>query len=298
MSEHRFDVLGLGNAIVDVLADVDDTFLAERGLVKGSMGLVDEDAARDLHDRIRARMECSGGSAANTMVGIASLGGRAAFVGRVHADPVGELFAADIRAAGVAFDTAPAADPPATGRCLVLVSGDAERTMQTFLGAAAKLSIEDVHAAREWIRGARVTYLEGYLFDPPPAQAAFRAAAALAHDAGREVALSLSDAFCVDRHREAFRELVRDHVDLLFANEVEILSLYGCDTFDEAAYAVGEECRTAVLTRGANGAAVVTAQGRIDVPAERVERVVDTTGAGDLFAAGYLYGHTRDLGPA
>ena len=298
MTDLRFDVTGIGNAIVDILADADDGFLREAGLDKGAMSLVDEGRAEDLGRRLEPRAQCSGGSAANTMVGVASLGGTAAFLGKVRDDAVGKLFASDIRTAGVTFRTPPAADGPGTGRCLVLVSPDAQRTMQTFLGAAGDLGPDDVEADRELIEASRITYLEGYLFDPPPAKAAFEAAARIAHEAGREVALSLSDAFCVDRHRDAFLDLVRGHVDVLFANEVEIGSLYRAGDFDAAAAAAARDCRLAVLTRGERGATVVGPHGRIDVPAEPVDRLVDTTGAGDLFAAGYLFGHARGLEPA
>ena len=292
MTEPRIDVTGIGNAIVDILADADDDFLAAAGLDKGAMSLVDEGRAEDLERRVEPRARCSGGSAANTMVGVASLGGTAAFLGKVRDDTLGELFARDIRAAGVAFGTPAADDGPGTGRCLVLVSPDAQRTMQTFLGAAGDLGPDDVEIDRETIAASRVTYLEGYLFDPPPAKRAFEAAAKIAHEAGREVALSLSDAFCVDRHRDAFLDLVRGHVDVLFANEVEIRSLYRVDRFDQAAAAAARDCRVAVLTRGEHGATVVGPHGRTDVPAEPVDRLVDTTGAGDLFAAGFLHGLT------
>jgi sugar/nucleoside kinase (ribokinase family) len=227
------------------------------------------------------------------MVGIGSFGGRAAFVGKVRDDAVGKLFRDDIRASGVTFDTSPADDGPGTGRCLVLVSPDAQRTMRTFLGAAGALGPEDVERDRALIESARVTYLEGYLFDPPPAKEAFFAAARIAHTAGGEVALSLSDAFCVERHRDAFRELVKKHVDILFANDVEIRALYQTDDFEAAAREVASECDLAVLTRGAEGAVVVEGRRRIEVEAIRPPQLVDTTGAGDLFAAGFLYGHTR-----
>ena len=297
MREPRYDVTGIGNAIVDVLADVDDDFLERAGLTKGAMSLVDEAAAELLGRRMRPRAQCSGGSAANTMVGIASLGGRAAFLGKVRDDALGALFTRDIRAAGVAFRTPYAVEGPGTARCVVLVSDDAQRTMQTFLGAAGDLGPEDVEVDRDTIAASRITYLEGYLFDPPPAKQAFEAAARIAHDSGREVALSLSDAFCVERHRDAFLDLVRGHVDVLFANEVEIRSLYRTEDFEQAAAAAALDCRLAVLTRGELGATVVGPHGRADVAAEPVERLVDTTGAGDLFAAGFLYGHARGLDP-
>lgn len=298
MSDLRYDVTGIGNAIVDILADVDDEFLSEAGLDKGAMSLVDEARAEALRERVDPRAQCSGGSAANTMAGIASLGGRSAFLGKVRDDGLGALFTRDIRTAGVAFRTPHASDGPGTGRCLVLISPDAQRTMQTFLGAAGDLGPDDVEIDHDTIAASRITYLEGYLFDPPPAKRAFESAARIAHEAGGEVALSLSDAFCVDRHRGAFLDLVRGHVDVLFANEVEIRSLYRTDDFDQAAAAAARDCRLAILTRGEHGATVVGPHGRTDVSARPVERLVDTTGAGDLFAAGFLHGHARGLDPA
>jgi sugar/nucleoside kinase (ribokinase family) len=296
VKERTLDVVGIGNAIVDVLSEADDRFLDKHGLAKGVMTLIDAERGESLYAAMSGRVECSGGSAANTMVGIASLGGAAAYIGKVHDDTLGHLFARDIRAAGVDFRTPPSAAGPPSGRCLVLVTPDAQRTMQTYLGASATLAPDDLD--EEAIASAAVTYLEGYLWDPPPAKEAFLAAAAIAHGAGRQVALTLSDAFCVERHRSEFRELLGSHVDILLANEDEILSLYETEDFDGALNSLRSDCRTGAVTRGAQGSAVVVGGNRYDVPAAPVARVVDTTGAGDLFAAGFLHGLTRGMGPA
>jgi len=292
-----YDVVGLGNAIVDVLAHVEDTFLQQHNLAKGAMTLIDAGEALQLHRLLQDTVECSGGSAANSMVGLAALGGRAAYIGKVRDDALGEVFRRDIRAAEVAFSTTPAHDGPATARCLVMVTSDAQRTMQTFLGASALLGPEDVDA--EVIRAARVTFLEGYLWDPPDAKEAFLAAARIAHAAGRMVALTLSDPFCVERHREEFLDLVNNHVDILCANEDEIVSLYQADDFEQAVAGLRGRCRWAALTRGARGSVIVRGDDDpVEVPAVPVRQVVDTTGAGDLFAAGFLHGVTREADPA
>lgn len=291
------DVVGIGNALFDVLSHEADAFLDAHGLVKGSMVLVDAARARDLYEAMGPGVEISGGTAANTMVGIASLGGRSAFIGRVRDDQLGELFAHDIRSAGVRFETPPARDGLPTGRCLIIVTPDAERTQNTFLGAAAELGADDVTA--ELIADAQVTYLEGYLFDQPQAKEAFRHAAQVARDADRRVALTLSDGFCVDRHRDDFRALLEGPVDLLFANEQEILSLYEVDDFDDALQQVLHHCEIAALTRGPKGSVVVSADDVHVIDAHPVNgAVVDTTGAGDMYAAGFLYGltHGYDLG--
>jgi len=285
------DVVGLGNAIVDVLAHADDGFLVEHGLAKGAMTLIDADQAKRLYGLVSDPVECSGGSAANTMVGLVSLGSRAGYIGKVRDDELGGVFTRDIRAAGVAFKTAPARDGAATARCLVLVSPDAQRTMLTFLGASAELSPADVDPAL--IRSARVVYLEGYLWDPPPAKEAFLEAAELAHAADRLVALTLSDSFCVDRHREEFLDLLEHHVDILFANEDEIVSLYRAADFEAAVRQLNGRCRWAALTRGAAGSVILHGGTHVEVPAEHVDNVLDTTGAGDLFAAGFLHGLSR-----
>jgi sugar/nucleoside kinase (ribokinase family) len=291
MSDTTYDVVGIGNAILDVLANTNEAFLEERGLVKGSMMLIDAEQAGKLYSAMSDVVECSGGSAANTMVGLASLGGRAAYIGKLRDDEPGHAFQRDIRAAGVAFETPLATSGAPSGRCLVLVTDDAQRTMQTFLGAAADLSPTDVDA--KVIEQAEITYLEGYLWDPPEAKAAFRRAAEIAHAAGRKVALSLSDSFCVDRHRAEFLELIKEQVDILFGNEDEIVSLFQADNFESAVKSVQEICSIAALTRGAEGSVVVHDGQLTRVPCSPVERVLDTTGAGDLYASGFLFGLTR-----
>ncbi len=250
----EYDVLGIGNAIVDVLAQVDEGFLARQGLVKGAMQLIDEVAAHDLYEAMGPGIEASGGSAANTIAGLASFGRKTAFIGKVRDDELGGIFAHDIRSIGVHFATPPATEGPTTARCLVLITPDGERTMNTWLGASQNLTVDDVD--EDLVRASAITYLEGYLWDPPHAKEAFVKAAETARRAGRKVALTLSDSFCVDRHRDSFLELIRKQVDILFANEAEIKSLY-------------------------------------QVAAHPVEQVVDATGAGDLFAAGFLAGFTQ-----
>jgi sugar/nucleoside kinase (ribokinase family) len=287
----RYDVVGIGNAIVDVLARAEDSFLAAHGLAKGAMTLIDDAAAERLYAAMGPGRECSGGSAANTIAALAAIGARCAFIGKVRDDQLGQVFAHDIRALGVAFATAPATRGAPTARCLIFVTPDAQRTMQTFLGASVGLAPEDIDA--RLIAAAKVTYLEGYLWDPPPAKEAFRKAAKIANDAERLVALSLSDPFCVDRHRADFLNLVERHVDLLFANEEEIKSLYQVATFDEALQKVRGHCQIAVLTRSAKGAVVVAGEEVHVIDAEPIVKVVDTTGAGDAFAAGFLYGFTH-----
>ncbi len=291
--EAQFDVLGIGNAIVDVLAQVDDGFLARQGLVKGAMRLIDEVEAHDLYEALGPTIEASGGSAANTIAGLSSFGCRTAFIGKVRDDQLGEVFSHDIRSLGVRFDTPPATEGPSTARCLVLVTPDGERTMNTWLGASQNLTEADVDEGL--VAGAGVTYLEGYLWDPPRAKKAFERAARIAAAAGRKTALTLSDAFCVDRHRESFLKLIRDQVDILFANEAEIKSLYRVEGFDEAMQEVRQHCPLAVLTRSAAGSVIVAGEEVHVVEAFPVRKVVDATGAGDLFAAGFLAGHARGL---
>jgi sugar/nucleoside kinase (ribokinase family) len=296
-SSSKLDVVGLGNALVDVLTHEPDEFLEQHDLLKGAMTLIDDERAEALYAAMGPAAEISGGSGANTMVGIASFGGDAAFIGRVRDDQLGQVFAHDIRAAGVRFVTPPARSGPATGRCLIIVSPDAERTLNTYLGAAADLHPEDVSA--ELVAEAQVTYLEGYLFDQPDAKGAFRHAARLAHDAGRRVAFTLSDGFCVDRHRADFLDLVDADVDVVFANEAEICSLYEVGDFDAALQRVNRHCEIAALTRSAKGSVIIAGDEMHVIDAEPVATgVVDTTGAGDLYAAGFLFGLTRGHGLA
>jgi sugar/nucleoside kinase (ribokinase family) len=290
-------VLTLGNAIVDIVAQADDDFLVAQGMRKGAMQLIDEERAERIYAAMGQATVISGGSGANTAVGAASLGVRAAFIGKVRDDETGRLFAHDLRAVPVGFDVALSPDGPATARSFILVTPDGERTMNTYLGACQNLAPEDVDP--DTVRSAAITYLEGYLWDPPAAKEAFRKAVAIAHEAGNAVALTLSDAFCVDRYRAEFRELVRNgSLDILFANIGELKSLY--ETADEGAAlaALREEGILGVVTRSEEGAFVVTRDGTIAVPAHPVERVVDTTGAGDLFAAGFLAGLSLDLSHA
>jgi sugar/nucleoside kinase (ribokinase family) len=292
MSSARFDVLGIGNAIVDVIARTEEDFLLKQGMHKGAMALIDEARAQAIYAAMGPAIETSGGSAANTIVGLASLGSRSAFIGKVKDDELGRAFAHDIRAAGATFTTSPAAEGPSTARCYVLVTPDGERTMNTYLGAAQDLHPADIDA--DLVAASAVTYLEGYLWDPKNAKDAFVKAAKIAHDAGRSVALSLSDAFCVDRWRAEFLQLMRSKtVDLIFANEAELRSLYETADFDTALAALRADVSTAVVTRSEKGCVVVGPDGIEAVSAFPVERVVDTTGAGDLFAAGFLSGLAR-----
>jgi sugar/nucleoside kinase (ribokinase family) len=286
------DVVAIGNALVDVLSHEEESFLQDHGMVKGSMALIDTEQAEKLYASMGPGVEISGGSAANTTVGIASLGGTAAFIGRVRADQLGEVYAHDLRAAGVAFDTAPAPSGTPSGRCLIVVTPDGERTLNTYLGASAELSAADVDP--DLIASAQVTFLEGYLWDAPGAQEAFVEASRQAHAAGRRVALTLSDGFVVDRHRESFRDLVADEIDILFANEVEICSLYEVDDFDAALARVLHHCELAALTRSEHGSVLVAGDTVEVVPAHPIPggRLVDATGAGDLYAAGVLFGLT------
>ncbi len=286
MQDH--DVVGIGNAIVDIIGRCDDAFLARFGRTKGSMQLVDAAAVLELYDAMGPGIEISGGSVANTMVGVASFGGKAGFIGKTANDQFGEIFRHDIRAAGVTFATPPASGGEPTGRSLILVTPDGQRTMNTALGVSPQLGGGEVDA--DLIRSARILYLEGYLFDRPEAKAAFRQAADIAAKAGRQVALSLSDPFCVDRHRPEFLELVKKSVDILFANESEIASLYETQSFDQAAAQAQRDTKLAALTRSEKGSVILGDGRSIAIPAAPVAKVVDTTGAGDLYAAGFLFG--------
>src|ERR1700722_11634296 len=289
MPSARYDVLGIGNAIVDVIARAEEDFLLKQSMRKGTMALIDEARAEAIYDAMGPAVEVSGGSAANTIVGLSSLGGRGAFVGRVKSDDLGRAFSHDIRAAGVAFTTPPASAGPSTGRCYVLVTPDGERTMNTFLGAAQDLHPADIDEGM--IASSAIVYLEGYLWDPKNAKDAFLKAAKIAHQAERKVALSLSDAFCVDRWRDEFLQLLRSGtVDLLFANESELHRLYQTADFDTALGALRADARLAVVTRGAAGCVAVEGDRTFTAPSIPVERVIDTTGAGDLFASGFMVG--------
>jgi sugar/nucleoside kinase (ribokinase family) len=291
------DVVAIGNALVDVLTHADDALLVELGMVKGSMDLIDTTRAETVYAAMGPGIEASGGSAANTIVGVASLGSRGAYIGRVRDDELGAVYTHDLRAAGVAYDSPPASDGLSTGVCLVLVTPDAERTMNTYLGASSELRPADVDP--DLIRSAAITYLEGYLWDSPAAQDAYRFASEVAHEAGRQVALTLSDGFVVDRHRDTFLELIAGSVDILFANDTEIEMLYEVDSFDAALAKVRHHCSLAALTRGAKGSVLLAGDDVVEVPVEPIPggELVDTTGAGDLYAAGVLHGlvHGRDL---
>lgn len=292
----EIDVVGIGNALVDVISHEVDEFIDSLGVPKGAMTLIDEQRATDIYAAMGAAIEISGGSAANTIVGVAALGGSARYIGKVRNDQLGAVFTHDLRATGVHYDVRAATTGPSTGCCLIVVTPDAQRTMNTFLGASVHLNPADVDG--DAVRAAKILYLEGYLFDPPEAQEAFRVAATHANDAGRTVALTLSDSFCVERHRDAFVDLVDHHVDLLFANEAEILALYQTDSFDEAAERVRGHGAMAALTRSEHGSVIVTADEMITVPAHPLDELVDTTGAGDLYAAGFLFGFSRGLDPS
>ena len=292
MSPAKYDVLGIGNAIFDVLVQTDEGFLAAHGMTKGGMSLIDEARAASIYRDMGPAVEMSGGSAANTIVGVANLGARAAYVGKVKDDQIGRLYTHDIRAAGVTFETRPAADGPATGCSYILVTPDGERTMNTYLGAAQELSVADIDAAQ--IAASALVYLEGYLWDPKNAKEAFVKAATIAHQAGRQVALTLSDSFCVDRYRGEFLDLMRNGtVDLVFANEAELHSLYQTSDFETALRQLRSDARLAVVTRSEKGCVVAARDCVTAVPAYPVEKVVDTTGAGDLFAAGFLFALAR-----
>ncbi len=290
MADTTYDVVGIGNAIVDIIGRCSDAFLTEHGATKGHMRLVDAETVVSLYKAMGPAIEISGGSAANTMAGIASFGGKAGFIGKVADDELGRIFGHDIRAVGVTFRTPPTAGGNPTARSLILVTPDGERTMNTFLGVSPELDHGEVDA--NLVAAAKVVYLEGYLFDRPEAKAAFRQAAKLAKGAGRKVALTLSDSFCVERHRAEFLDLIRGDVDILFANESEITALYRVASFDEAARLARVDSELAILTRSAKGSLILSGEKAVSVAPEPVARVVDTTGAGDLYAAGFLFGYT------
>jgi sugar/nucleoside kinase (ribokinase family) len=293
MNTRRFDVTAIGNAIVDVIAKAEDSLLAKHNLPKGAMNLIDAEMAQKLYAIMGPAKEASGGSAGNTIAGIAALGGKTAYIGKVAADQLGEVFTHDIRAVGVTYDTTPLVGGLPTARSLIFVTPDAQRTMQTFLGATTQLGPEDVNM--DYISSSKVVYLEGYLWDQPRAKTAMRDAAIKAHDTGVKVSLTLSDSFCVSRFRDEFLELAEKHVDILFANEGEILSLYQTDDFDAAVEQVRRHCEIAALTRSEKGSVVVSGNEVYTIQAVPGVTVVDTTGAGDAYAAGFLYAYTQGL---
>src|ERR1700754_4731716 len=295
MAESKYDVLGIGNAIFDVLVRADEDFLATHGMTKGGMALIDEARAASIYRDMGPAVEMSGGSAANTIVGVANLGARAAYVGKIKDDQIGRLYMHDIRPGGVAFEAPRASDGPATGCSYILVTPDGERTMNTYLGAAQDLTPSDIDAAQ--IAASRIVYLEGYLWDPKNAKEAFVKAAQIAHGAGRQVALTLSDSFCVDRYRDEFLDLMRKGtVDLVFANEAELHALYQTSDFDAALKQLRADTKLGVVTRSEKGCVVAAKDGVVAAPAFPIDKLVDTTGAGDLFAAGFLFGLVRNAG--
>lgn len=291
MNDKRFDVTAIGNAIVDVLAQADDDLLTEHNLPKGAMSLIDAIDAERLYKIMGPAVEASGGSAANTIAGIAALGGRTAYIGKVADDQLGDVFTHDIRAVGVTYDTPQLTEGMCTARCLIFVTPDAQRTMQTFLGATTQLTPEDVNM--DYITGAKVLYLEGYLWDQPRAKEAMRNAAIKAQESGVKVAFTTSDAFCVDRFRDEFIELINNHVDILFANENEILSLYQVASFDEALQRVCGHAEISALTRSEKGSVIINGDEMHVIDAVNGVKVIDTTGAGDAYAAGFLYAYTQ-----
>lgn len=287
----RFDAVTIGNALVDVLASVDEKFLIDEQLVKGSMMLVDSARSQHLYSRVTHVTESSGGSVANTAYGLASLGGRAGFIGKIADDKLGATFIRDMTTIGVGFFPGETSTSEPTGRCIIVVTPDGQRTMSTFLGAAALLESSDI--SQEAVVAAAVLLLEGYLFDRDEAKRAFRTAASYAHAAGRKVSLTLSDSFCVDRHREDFLALISDEIDILFSNELELMSLYQTESFDEALKFLRRDCEFAAVTREKRGSIVINGRDLVFIQAEPVNQVVDATGAGDMYAAGFLYGFTR-----
>ena len=286
-----YDVAAIGNAIVDVIAPATDAFLAENGLDKGAMMLVDPARSAALYAKMAAGVEASGGSAANTIAGLASFGGRGAFMGKVADDQLGEVFAHDMRAIGARFENAPLVGGPGTAISMINVTPDAQRTMCTYLGASVEFTDSDVDAAT--VEAAKIVYLEGYLFDAEAARRAFAKAAGLAHGAGRMIALTLSDGFVVERHRGGLMGFIESQVDLLFANETELTALFQTDDFDAAIEALRPHVKLAAVTRGAAGSVILSQGERLTVKAEAVEKVVDTTGAGDQYAAGFMFGLSR-----
>jgi len=289
----QIDVLGIGNAIVDIIAQTPDSFLSEQAITKGSMTLIDEPRARQLYTAFPQASETSGGSAANTVAGIASFGAKTAYIGKVGDDSLGRIFAHDLRAIGVQYQVEPLKNGPESARCLIAVTDDAQRSMSTYLGASATFGADDLDP--ELIKAAKITYMEGYLFDKEPAKEAFIKAAEIARAAGQQTAITLSDLFCVDRHRSAFLHLIRGHMDIVFANETELLSLYQTASLSSALSEVQKDCKFAVITLGEKGSLILGNSETVEVSAARAEQVLDTTGAGDLYASGVLYGLASGL---
>ncbi|MFZ9637264.1 MAG: adenosine kinase [Ilumatobacteraceae bacterium] len=285
------DALTIGNALVDVLATVDEGFLVRENIVKGSMNLVDIKRSKHLHSLVNSRTEMSGGSAANTAYGLASLGGKAGFIGKISADRLGDSFSRDLDTVGVKFFPGVTCETEDTGRCLIVVTPDGNRTMNTFLGAASLLDAADI--SKTAVQSAAVVFLEGYLFDKDAAKEAFRTAAEYAHAAGRKVALTLSDSFCVDRHRADFLALVKNDIDILFSNEDELKALYQVDSINDGLHQLRDNCEFAAVTRNEHGSVVIDGDEVVIIDAEPVESVVDATGAGDMYAAGFIYGFVR-----
>lgn len=297
MTESKYDVLSIGNAIVDIIARCEDDFLVEHKIAKGAMNLIDEARAEKLYSEMGPALETSGGSAGNTAAGIASFGGRVAYIGKVADDQLGKVFNHDIRAIGAEYSTSPLVGEEATARSMIFVTPDGQRSMNTYLGACVKLSADDIDTSM--VEASEITYFEGYLWDPANAKDAIRQAANIAHDHGRKVAMTLSDSFCVDRFRDEFLELMRSGtVDIVFANDAELKSLYQTASFETGIDAIRQDCEIAAVTRSEEGSVIVTREQTFDVAAFPIDNLVDTTGAGDLYAAGFLYGLTngKDLG--
>lgn len=293
MSKDALDLVGIGNAIVDVLSRTPDSFLQVQSIQKGAMTLIEEEQADKLYGQMPPGTEMSGGSAANTVAAFAAMGGKAGYIGKVANDQLGKVFSHDIRASGVSFNTKALEEGPPTARCLIMVTPDAQRTMCTYLGASVWISPTDLD--EEMIKTAKVTYLEGYLFDRPRAKETFKKACEIAHAAGRKVALSLSDSFCVNRHRDEFLDLVKGHVDIVFANEAEILALYSEKDLNVALHYLRDDCDVGAVTLSEKGSVIVCKTAMIDIHPIPVAKVIDTTGAGDMYAAGFLYGYTQGL---
>lgn len=295
MTQAKYGLLTIGNALVDILAPSSEEFVNEQmekhGINRNSMNLIDQKRALELYGDMGPATEASGGSAGNTMAAYASFGGNGAYIGKVGKDQLGEVFRHDLKAMGVNHPTAPAETGTATGRCMILITPDGDRTMNTFLGAAVELGPDDID--EQLVRDSAVTYLEGYLFDPPMAMEAFYKAAKIAHEAGRKVSLSLSDPFCVGRHRAAFRDLIEGHIDILFANEEEAKSLYEVETLEEVYPILSKKCEIVAITRSEKGSVILNGESVTEVNAVPVAKVVDTTGAGDVYAAGFLFGYTE-----